>query len=103
MTRLNTSRMSARKQDAQWLLEAAQKVDNYDEKHACSAIAVPYINYGPDRPDRWYLRDRYERLFSPTSGSFGLADWGEYWDDNAHDCRVLALLLARAMAQTGDL
>ena len=103
MTPSDTPRPPAGKRDAQWLLEAAQKVDNYDEKHACSALAHPFLHYGPERPARWYLRDRYERLFSPTPGSFGLADWGEYWDDDAHDCRVLALLLARAMAETGDL
>jgi len=103
MTPSNTPRTPAGKQDAQWLLEAAQKIDAREVRHSCTAIASAYVIYGPGYLARWHLREEYERLFSPRSGTFGGLSWGMYWGNKRRACRVLALLLASAMAETGDL
>ncbi len=80
-------------------LEAAKIVDATEDCPSCGAIWFA----GKSFVDYFRARTAYSQLFTPSYGTDPNSIWGRQWGSNKKQCRVLALLFAHAMSETGDL
>lgn len=83
-------------------LRAAQWIDVGDRHWRGVCVAVSMA----DRGDEWYERSKavadFQKRFKPLV-RFSFSFWMDDGSLNLKRCRVIALLLAHAMRQTGDL
>lgn len=82
----------------------ANKARNSHDDGFYSCSAISHVSNGK----RWPCNDSrlYSNLFSPYENPATYDAWGAWWSESlveVMNCRVLALLFAAAMRDTGDL
>lgn len=82
------------------LRAAARDLD--EGKSPSTSTAIWWVTDGDKLRDACNLNGHFEQLFTPHKYETRYY-WNGDWGDNARECGVLALLLAAAMAETGDL
>ena len=82
------------------LRAAAEHFDNGRMLSTGGAIWWALSADGVDKSDN--IEARFSALFVPDD-NMSRQFWNDEWVDNARECSVLALLLAAAMAEAGDL
>lgn len=91
------------KKDAAVYLKAAE-IESEQHWFSCQAIEWALGRNRNESITGWSaLSTRYANIFKPHQDTYAHSTWGHQWAEDQHECRILALCFAAAMAKAGDL